>query len=200
MSRLTATAAALLLATPVGAAGPLPEKEVAAVRAVVEGTIRNAASKDWAGYAKQMDPAGLKTFRDDWVPLLTSAAKDGREKELLTLFAGARDAKAVLAYTPEEFFARFMKGATAHVPLLPGGKAEVLGVVAEGPDRAHAVVRTTAGPAASSVEVMSVRKVDGVWRTELPRPLAAVAAGLRMAGGVDTRTTTDEIPPERPNP
>jgi hypothetical protein len=45
----------------------------------------------------------------------------GREKELLALFSGAPDVKTLLAYTPEEFFARFMQEALAPSPIQPAG-------------------------------------------------------------------------------
>jgi hypothetical protein len=176
------------------AADPLPEKEDAAVRAVVEGAFRDSAKKDWASYAKRLDPAGLKTFRDDWVEVLKNAAKAGREKELLALFSGAPDTKTLLGYTPEEFFARFMKGALASAPPPPAGKAKVLGVVAEGPDLAHVVVRGTRkvpGAGKGAVEVVTVRKAGGVWKAELPKELVMVAATLRLSGAVDTQKATD---------
>lgn len=135
-------------------------------------------------------------------PLLTSAAKDGRDAQLLPLFAGTRSTKAALAYAPEEFFARFMKGSTSNAPAFTATKSEVLGVVVEGPDRAHAVVRVTHGARpGSAVEVVSLRKAGGVWRVDVPPALAAGAAGFRSADvGVGTATATDKIQPESPNP
>src|SRR5687768_3677565 len=126
MSRLAALAALVVLSGPAHA-DPLPEKEAAAARAVVEGSFRDAADKDWAAYARRIDPAGLKAFRDDWAALLTSAAKDGRDAQLLPLLAGTRSTKAALAYTPEEFFSRFLKGSTGNAPAFASTKSEVLG-------------------------------------------------------------------------
>src|SRR5262245_11710333 len=132
--------AMLFLATAAVAADLLPEKEDAAARAAVEGAFRDSAKNDWASYAKWLDPAGLMAFRDGWAEVLKCAAKAGREKELLALFAGAPDVKTLLGYTPEEFFARFMKGALANAPVTPAGTSKFLGVVPEGPNLAHVVV------------------------------------------------------------
>jgi hypothetical protein len=78
--------------------------------------------------------------------------------------------KAVLAYPPAEFFARFMKAAAGAAPAAAGGKAEVLGAVPEGSDRAYVVVRAARKPADGGkgvVEVISVSKVDGEWKADV---------------------------------
>jgi hypothetical protein len=200
MARLTLLAA-LILTAPAPAGRGLPDTEDAAVRAVVEGLFRDAAKGDWAGYAARTDPAALKAFRDDFSAVLTAADQAERGDQFVPLFDGAKDLKAVLAYPPAEFFARFMKAAAAAGPAAAGGKAEVLGAVPEGRDRAHVVVRvrgTLAGDERGVVEVVSVRKVDGAWKAEVPRALAAVAGSLRITGGVDTQRAVDVIPPDPP--
>lgn len=200
MNRYVLALGAVAFAARACAADPLPEKDVAAARAVAEGAIADAVKKDWAAYATRMDPAGLKAFRDNWVPTLTAAAKSGRENELLDLFDGAKDAKTVLAWTPEEFFARFMKGATKAVPSVAEGKTEVVGVLGEGKDRAHVVVRVKrklpAGEHAA-MDVMTIRKTDAGWRAEVPKELTVVSAVIRAQGTTEADTITVEIPPEK---
>lgn len=201
MNRLATITAALALAAPGLAAKGLPDKEDAAVRALVEGLLRDAAKHDWAAYARRTDPAALKKFRDDFAAVLAAADRAGRGDEFLPLFDGAKDLKAVLAYSPDEFFARFMTGAAAAAGHLDPGKAEVLGAVAEGADRAHVVVRTRRkfpGGDRGVVEVVSVRKAGGAWKAELPSPLTQMVAGLRVAGGVGTQTKVDVIPADPP--
>jgi hypothetical protein len=201
MSRLIAIFAPLTLAAPGLAAPALPDKEEAALRALVEGLFQDAGKGDWVGYARRTDPAALKTFRDDFAAVLTAADKAGRADQFLPLFDGARDVKAVLAYPFEEFFARFMKGAAAAAHNLDAGKAEVLGAVAEGSDRAHVVVRASRklpGGEKGVVEVVSVRKVGGEWKAELPQVLTTVISSLRVTGGVETEKKVDVVQPDRP--
>ena len=195
-----AVGALFFLGVQARAADPLPEKDVAAVRAVVEGIATDAAKKDWTAYAKRMDPAGLKKFRDDWVPMLTTAAKNGRDNDLLALFDGAKDVKTALAWAPEEFFARFMTGSTKAISANTDGKTEVIGVVAEGKSVAHVVVRlkhkVPAGEHAV-VDVMTVRKTDAGWKADLPKELTVVASVLRAQGATESDSITVEIPPEK---
>jgi hypothetical protein len=201
MKRLITLAGLLVVAAPIVAAPNLPDREDSAVRAVVEGLFKDAAAGDWAGYAARTDPAALKAFRDDFAAALAAADKAGRGDQFIPLFAGAKDLTAVRAYPPAEFFARFMKAAAAAVPAAAPGKAEVLGAVAEGRDRAHVVVRVARKPAGGEkgvVEVVSVRKVDGEWKAGVPKELAAVAASLGVVGGVDTQKAVDVIPPDPP--
>jgi hypothetical protein len=60
----------LVVAAPGVAAPNLPDREDAAVRAVVEGLFKDAGSADWAGYAARTDPAALNavgtTSRPSW--------------------------------------------------------------------------------------------------------------------------------------
>jgi hypothetical protein len=200
MNRMVLASCVVVFSVQARAAEPLPEKDVAAVRAVVEGVASDAGKKDWTAYAKRMDPAGLKSFRDNWVPLLNTAAKNGRDNDLLVLFDGARDVKTALAWTPEEFFARFMKGSTQAINANTEGKTEVIGVVAEGKNVAHVVVRLKQKVPAGEhavVDVMTVRKTDAGWKVDLPKELTVVAAVIRAQGAIETDTITVEIPPEK---
>jgi hypothetical protein len=203
MLRVVAALACLTLAAPAQAAKGLPDKDDAAVRSLAAGLYRDAAAGDWAGYAKRMHPAALKAFRDDFAAVLTAAAKDGRADDLVALFDGARDLKAVLAYPPDEFLARLMKGTAQAAPGPVAGRAQVVGAVAEGADQAHVVVRVThklpgTDRAVSAVEVVSVRRTDRGWGAEVPKELAVVASTLRATGGVATQQKTEVIPPDPP--
>jgi hypothetical protein len=112
-----------------------------ALVALVEKSCKLQERGEWTEYARLIDDSDLRRFQTRFTPLLRIPDKGAG---LVALFDGGRDVKTVLAWSPDEFFARFMRGTLASVPagqLPPETKRQVLGIVREGPAQAHAVVR-----------------------------------------------------------
>jgi hypothetical protein len=130
------------------AAEPISEKESAAIKKVVTASTQATQKRDWDALAALIHPDSLKDFKDMFVPVLQAAAKkgDAEQTDLLSMFDGAKDLKTVLAWEPKHFFASFAKGFTSKAPLnvpLVSGTIPVLGMVMEGADQVHVVVRAT---------------------------------------------------------
>jgi hypothetical protein len=197
----------LTLLLSLAAAGPPADP----VRDAVAATAEAARKRDWPAYAKSLDPADVKAFRADWGPLLEGLAKSepDRQAGFLAMFPRAKTLDAVLKYTPEEFLAEVMAG-TDRGQLFRGPVTEtttILGVVPEGADAAHAVVRATrkwAGAEVSAVEVVSARKIDGAWKTALSPVLKQLGVAMRatVTAGAAAQAATAEAAAaeEKPRP
>ncbi len=191
----------LLIALAIGQPDP--------AREAVNTTVETARKRDWSAYAKSLAPDDLKSFRADWVPLLEGLkkAEADNQKGFLEMFPGVKDVDGVLKLRPEEFLAKIMAG-TDKGQLFRGPqteKTEVLGIVSEGDGQSHVVVRATrkwADKEHSVVEVMTVRKVNGAWKTELPQVLKQLGVAMRASYSAKpgTATAKDEAKPEPPLP
>ncbi|MCU0878759.1 MAG: hypothetical protein MUF06_13320 [Pirellulaceae bacterium] len=152
--------------------------------ALVETSYKLQQSGDWAEYARLIDTADLRRFQTRFTPLLRIP---GKGAGLLALFDGGPDVKTVLAWSPEEFFARFMRGTLASVPAGPvpqETKRQMLGIVREGTAQAHAVVRVERNMVSlttTRMEVVSLRRDAGGWKLAMPDELAGMAEMLTLS-------------------
>jgi hypothetical protein len=195
------------------AAEPVPEKESAAIEKVVAASRQATRKGDWDAFAALLHPDSLQDFKALFVPVLQSAAKKGGDEQadLLTLFDGAKDVKTVLAWEPKEFFARFAKGCASRAPLkeiFASTTSTVLGMVPEGSDQVHVVVRATRTiekAEISRVDVVPLKRRGRKWKMLLPSELRVVAETIKRLGtpGHDSGTSKDvDIPadPDKPQP
>jgi uncharacterized protein (TIGR03066 family) len=195
------------------AAEPVPEKESAAIEKVVAASGQATRKGDWDAFAALIHPDSLQDFKALFVPVLQAAAKKGGDEQadLLTLFDGAKDLKTVLAWQPKEFFARFAKGYTSRAPLketFASTTSTVLGMVPEGSDQVHVVVRATRTiekAKISRVDVVTLKRSGREWKMLLPSELRVVAETIKRLGtpGHDSGTSKDvDIPadPDKPQP
>jgi hypothetical protein len=192
------------------AAGPRRSEGGATPGKVVRASLKASREGDWDAYAGLIHPDSLRDFKALLVPVLQSALKNPDERaDLQTLFGKATDLKAVLKLEPKEFFARFARGALVKSPLkdnFASFKGKVLGVVREGPDLAHVVVRLAReGPKGvtpfalrNKVEVVTVRRTPAGWRILLPGDLRTLADTIRRSGAAraDVQKAEDTIPPD----
>jgi hypothetical protein len=188
MRPLTLTLAALLL-VPALRAAPVPETNWADAEKAAEAAQEAARKQDWAAYARHLHPDGLRHFRGILLPTLEAARKRGQEPaDLLACFEGGKDVATVLAWSPEEFFARFMKKS------IGDGPAKEL-------CRAHVVVRvTTKWPTGemSRMEVLSLSRHAGAWKLELGDPMRVLAESMKLMGSAQETVgpVQDRVAPE----
>lgn len=171
--------------------------------------LEASSRRDWDRYAELTDPNELKSFRDALAPLIEGVAKKPAEEQthVLSLFAGGTDVNTVLAWTPREFFARFLKGVGSLEPLksaLGGVESQIIGIVREGTDDAHAVVRSRRKLLTRKIEkvdVLSFHKSNEGWKLRLPSEYQALAETIRLSHDgtrTETSTATDTAEPEVP--
>jgi hypothetical protein len=155
---------------------------------VVAASMEAGRKMDWKAYANLVHPDSLGDYRKMWLPVLQAAAKAGPDKQadLLPLFAGAKNLKSVLALKPMELFVCSMKGMASQFPAPKAGPLNVeekaLGVVREGGDLAHVVVRTRTkhgGREVTKVEVISLKRSGTEWKVLLPDAVREVADTFR---------------------
>jgi hypothetical protein len=155
-----------------------------ALVALVEKSCKLQERGEWTEYARLIDDSDLRRFQTRFTPLLRIPDKGAG---LVALFDGGRDVKTVLAWSPDEFFARFMRGTLASVPagqLPPETKRQVLGIVREGPAQAHAVVRVERNMLSlttTRMEVVSLRRAAEGWKLAMPDELAGMADMLTLS-------------------
>lgn len=177
--------AALLWAPLAQAADAAAAVDLSQPEAVVEAMSGRAQARDWKGVAALFDPAALKDFRGLLAPLVALAAKEapeagaGPDPRLALLFAGM-DAKQLAGASDADFFAAYM-GGMVNMAQADVGKTEILGSVAEGEDRRHVVVRSTAsamGIAITKMQVVSLRHRAEGWRIELSGDVRGMAEAM----------------------
>jgi hypothetical protein len=204
MRPLTLTLAALLL-VPALRAAPVPETNWADAEKAAEAAQEAARKQDWAAYARHLHPDGLRHFRGILLPTLEAARKRGQEPaDLLACFEGGKDVATVLAWSPEEFFARFMKKSIGDGPakeLFGAAHTKLIGTVREGEGRAHVVVRvTTKWPTGemSRMEVLSLSRHAGAWKLELGDPMRVLAESMKLMGSAQETVgpVQDRVAPE----
>jgi hypothetical protein len=194
------------------AAEPITEKEGAAIKKVVTASTQAARKRDWDAFAALIHPESLKDFKALFVPVLQAAAKRGGadQTDLLSLFDGAKDLKTIRAWEAKHFFVSFARGYTSRAPLnAPLGSAtiRILGMVPEGADQVHVVVRATqmiAKTEISKVDVVTLKRSGREWKMLLPSELRVVAETMKRLGPPGatsaSATATDVAEPEKRQP
>lgn len=179
------TALALTAALCVANAAPLWAADLkpdASPEAVLQESYRLMQASDWAAAADVFDPAALKQFREMLAPLLES---DDGVGAMAMFFGDDRSAESLKSMSDQAFFAGMM----ASIMKTSGGTLQgqdVLGGVAEGPDRMHMVVRSKAaamGMTITQMEVVTLNKTPQGWRLALSGQMEGMAQALKQLGG-----------------
>jgi hypothetical protein len=177
---VVALAVALFPLLPLAAVAAVDEPEVAAQPAetpeeAIRKTLEAMRAHDFQALAKRAHPAAFAELRQRFRPLVVA---DSRH-EITKLFFGVESLAAFDALSDQALFVALMTQLTN----LGGGPSSdarftLLGSVAEPPDLAHVVYRAAftgdAGGAASTVNLMSVRKDQGEWKAILTENLNAM--------------------------
>jgi hypothetical protein len=168
----------------------LPPADEAAVRKTVTSAFTALKRFELTEFARHMHPEALKKFRDILAPVLEAADKLGLAGELLELFDGAKDVKAILALPPEDFFVGFMKGAMAKDPGLKDAMTSTqfrILSVTRGEDKlARVTMETTSkvGGIESTQRTVLLLRQDGTrWRMLLTDGLKGVPELPRKTPG-----------------
>ncbi|MBW8808161.1 MAG: hypothetical protein JF591_04880 [Lysobacter sp.] len=149
-------------------------------QAVVEASVECSTRQDWLCMARLMDPVALKDVRSLFAEIFQGDTLDPRIQAMF----GGKTGEQIARLSDTEFLAAFLGGVMRQAGGITIEKVQVLGGVAEGQDQYHAVTRSVArlelaDTALTTVDVISVRKVDGQWRLQLNGDVQAVMAGLR---------------------
>lgn len=140
---------------------------------------------DW-GFAKEMHPEALKSFKTAILDVMDSAEKAGREGELLSLFKDVTAVSDLRNLNDAAFFASFYEGVIKMQPRIrdsmKGMTIEVIGNVKEGTDVLHVVYRGTVNSGdlkVSQLSVMSMKANGDRWGMLLTSDLEVLAATLK---------------------
>ncbi len=154
---------------------------------VLRESYRRMQASDWKATAETFDPAALKQFREMLMPILDAAGESDASGGLLTMFFGADvTPESLKTKSDQEFFSGFV----GSMMRASGGSLEgqdVLGGVAEGPDRMHVVVRSKAaamGISITKMEVVTMNKTAAGWRLALSGEMEGMVQALRQLGGL----------------
>jgi len=162
--------------------------DAAAIEKVVKASFKATGAADWKGYAELVHPDSLEHFKAMWLPILQRAAKDApaEHTELLSLFEKGNDLKSLIAMKSKEFFVSSMKGLTSKSAKVnvraPTGDSRTVGMVREGSELAHVVVRSRISNADTTrVEVVSVKRLGTEWKMMLPEAIQAMAEAFQRS-------------------
>lgn len=155
-------------------------KDAGSPQAVVDASVECSTRQDWLCMARLMDPVALKDVRSLFAEIFRGDTLDPRIQAMF----GGRTSEQIARLSDTEFLAAFLGGVMRQAGGITIEKVHVLGGVAEGQDQYHAVTRSVArlelaDTALTTVDVISLRKVDGQWRLQLNGDVQAVLASLR---------------------
>lgn len=173
----------IILAVPAAAVAQETGTPEAAARAYIKAMQQNQVD----AFIAMMHPEALAQFKKMMLPLAQTAAKKGKEKELMVLFMGVKTAAQLEALPPAAVFKAFYKGLLHMMPhmakILAGSQMKVLGHVNEGPDLAHVVYRAVMKMDKvnfQKLEVISLKKYHGKWMVMLSGNIQGIAAQLKQ--------------------
>jgi hypothetical protein len=140
--------------------------------------------KNYSAAAGYYDPAALSEFRK--LMSFENEIPDGRRKTYFkTFFIPAITDDSISTLSDHDFFVSFWRGILTSERFSGAIKyndAEILGVVMEGEDLAHVVVRNRISVAehdVESVEVTTFGKIGSQWKVKMSGKLKVVALTLR---------------------
>lgn len=145
--------------------------------------LRSVRAIRWSAAAQFMSAEALGDFRET-VTLFSDTDTTGAIRALLV----QTDARGLAALDDAEVFARAIGAVIDDMPglmhALYDRDDEVVGHVAEGPDSAHVVYRTTAriSGAQPEVKVMQLVRTPDGWRVLWSDELEVIEAALRGVG------------------
>lgn len=179
LAALALTAALCIAnAAPLWAAELKPEDSP---EAVLQESFRRMKASEWSAAADAFDPAALKQFRQMLAPIIESDDSAG----VVAMFFGDEATPASLkSMSDQAFFAGMM---SSIMQTMNGAleSQEVLGGVAEGPDRMHMVVRNKAaamGLSITQMEVVTLNRTPQGWRLALSGEMEGMAQALKQLG------------------
>ncbi len=183
-SELPRGGAAALSAQVTGAGGARPPLAgTESPEAAAELFLRSVRAIRWDATARLLDTEVLGRFRTT----ATMIADADRSGEMRTFLVGT-DSAGLAALDATDVFARSIGALIEDMPglmhALSDRDDEVIGAVAEGPDAAHVVYRTTAriSGAVPEVKVMQLRSSPAGWRVAWSDELEVLEAALRGVG------------------
>ena len=179
-SSIFGAVAALLLA-----AAPLAAQEESA-DALAARALTITSRHDWDALARLIDPAELQRVQSVFGRLMETEP----DPSVFAMF-DVTTPEEFMALSPHEVMLSFLQIAEVQQQLrsveIKDGR--VIGIVREGEDQAHAVVRQTVsgqGFEISGIDIISMRRRDGAWwlqmGPELEGLLIGLEAGLKDAG------------------
>ena len=140
------------------------------------------AAKKYAEVVALYDDAEMARFKGMFHEIIVFAEGSGPEMiEGLAPLLGARSAEELKEKDPKVFFAGFLTNVMGQLGEVKFDKLEVLGHVPEG-DMVHVITRTSVGVQElkmTQMEVMSMRKQDGVWKIMLSGEFEGIAQTLK---------------------
>lgn len=151
--------------------------------AAAELFLRSVRAIRWDSTARLLDAEVLGRFRTT----ATMIADADRSGEMRTFLVGT-DSAGLAALETTDVFARAIGALIEDMPglmhALYDRDDQVIGAVAEGPDAAHVVYRTTAriSGAVPEVKVMQLRSSPAGWRVVWSDELEVLEAALRGVG------------------
>lgn len=150
---------------------------------VLRESYRRMQANDWSAAAETFDPAALKQFREMLMPILEAGDDNSIGVGLQALFFSADvTPESMKTMSDREFFS----GIIGSMMRASGGSLEgqdVLGGVAEGPDRMHMVVRSKAaamGLSITKMEVVTMNKTATGWRLALSGKMEGMVQALQQ--------------------
>lgn len=177
---MLAAAGLLLPAAPARAATPIDAARKS-LNAMKQGRLED--------FAASMHPEALKTFQSLLLKVVEGAEKEGKQAEVLQLFAGPPDTAALKKLTPAQFYVSFLRGVMAKQPrlkeLTSKSTYRFLGQVAEGPVM-HVVYRLSmnlGGQSLSAPAVISMKKQGTTWGALLTGDIQGLAEVLAQRFG-----------------
>ncbi len=154
--------------------------------------FRALGAHDWPELRRLVDPAALATLKQQAVAVAEVTAEAGTDDPAGVVSLGVGSLEELRELPPEEVFLRWMAAtepaerlgrATGVVHVTPPVRYEVLGVVAEDPQTAHAVYR--AEGFIQGVHVESLRLTEQGWRLSVE---GVILRALRMHFTLAART------------
>ncbi|UHQ21688.1 hypothetical protein LVB77_13495 [Lysobacter sp. 5GHs7-4] len=179
-------AAVLLLAAMPVCAAAAPPQGAAPVdstrpQAVIDASAECSRRQDWRCLAGLMDPAALTDLRGLLGELVEGTGT--ANPRLLALFGG-QTPEQIRRLDDAGFFAAFMSGTMKNLGGISIDSVQVVGAIPEGDDQYHAVTRTVMRSGLSdtpvtTMDIASLRRIDGRWRLQLKADVKAMTDGLR---------------------
>ena len=175
---LGAVAALTLVAAPLQAQGPHSSPEALALEA-----HRLVALRDWNALAGLVERPALDRAKTTFTRVLELDP----DPQVLALF-GVTDLDSFRELAPHDVMTAIYRASAANLETMELISTDVLGVVYEGDDQAHVVLRQIAsihGVTASSAELSSMRRYEDGWWFQLNTDLEGMLLGIesQLDGG-----------------
>jgi len=142
---------------------------------VVDSALIKLKIGDWSGFVRHIHPSALKEFKFYVVKVTQIRLQSGANDARFDMIFGRPTLEEVQQAPADVLFANFLRGATQAVPEFQGILArtqwQLLGVVNEGTDLKHVVVRQTyavGNDIVRRVEVLTLEKDGELWKLQLP--------------------------------